>query len=76
VEFVPQNNPLVTSNHWRATTSLLDGEIRTFDHVTLVGLSQGVENVHTYVEASWRERINNSPIISETVTHGIQVKVL
>src|SRR6266487_3620302 len=73
VEFMSPN-PSDTSTHWQATATLFDGEERTFDHVSLVGISQGLENVHTYVEATWKEK--NTIIMSTTVVHGIQVKVL
>src|SRR2546421_13031913 len=34
-------NPSDTSSHWKATVSLLDGQERTFNHVSLIGISQG-----------------------------------
>ncbi len=69
VEFSSPNTPPDTPTSWSATISLLDGEEYTFDHVSLVCLTQGTDNVHTEVIANWSQSLKKT-----VVPLGFQVK--
>lgn len=67
-EFSSPNTPPDTATNWSAKVSLLDGEEHTFEYVSLVCISQGIENVHSEVTAYWSQSLKKT-----TVSLGFKV---
>lgn len=67
-EFSSPNAPPDTSTNWSAQVSLFDGEEHTFEHVSLVCNSYGIENIHTEVSAYWSQSLKMT-----TISLGFQV---